>query len=319
MKKLLQWVLPAFLGIVPVLGGDEIITDPFFTKSDTAVSIRMVYESGPNVVALVDATDSTKTASLKVNAACAPDGWDMDDTARLYREKVLAQVICGTQALEKAYTKRQEFPYDPISSVQGASFVNDVLVERADLLPGVKVSLRNLQHFQRPNKTKLEVKSDIIQEAIVQILYDGKIVMAEDFLKEPEGTKATVAMFSLIDDQPATMLEELYPIIRTVATDPTFDFYYCWKHELETQAGIKNLGKKVMRHAHSRFSATPTALAIKKNTLNDSKTIFKGNTETLLTLLSQQQIGSGQKNEGQCTQHNFTTGFPNGYRVVTKL
>ena len=60
MKKILNWVLPDFLGIVPVLGMDDSpgeIKDSFFTKKETAVSIRMVYESGQNVMAMVDAKE----------------------------------------------------------------------------------------------------------------------------------------------------------------------------------------------------------------------------------------------------------------------
>ena len=46
MKKVLKWVFPALLGIVPTMGADAgIIDDPLFTEG--ACSIRMVVEAGP--------------------------------------------------------------------------------------------------------------------------------------------------------------------------------------------------------------------------------------------------------------------------------
>jgi hypothetical protein len=46
MKKLLKWVLPALMGIVPVWGMDEagMINDPFFIKDGVARSISRVIE-----------------------------------------------------------------------------------------------------------------------------------------------------------------------------------------------------------------------------------------------------------------------------------
>ncbi|MGV8947871.1 MAG: hypothetical protein ACOH2E_00655 [Candidatus Paracaedibacter sp.] len=320
MKKLLNWVLPAFLGIVPVLGMDDSageIKDSFFTKKDTAVSIRMVYESGQNVMAMVDATDSKETKSKKVITECAPDGWEMNDETRTYKEKVIAQIICGTEMLEQAYTKRLESGYIPLVELKGANFVGDILIANADLQPGTKATLHNLSRFERPNKTILETKGPVLQEIIAQIWYKDGPTTGEEFLKETEGTQAVVAKFVLEEGIIGKMIEELYPVIRTVDIGLTFNYNWCWKHQEETQAGFKKFGRKELRHAHRTYAATPTTPVIKKNTLNDKATnVFAGLTETLLTQLSQQDIGGGQKNEPSCTPNNHTNGLPAGYRVV---
>lgn len=311
MKKLVKWVAPVFLGILPTWSADGKITDPFFTNPGTKVSIKSVYESGPNVMALVEADDSKgKPVSIRVAATCVPNGWEMDDTTRLYREKVLAKVTYGKDTIEQSYTLTQEVPYPLTGTYSDVPFINSDHVKPQDLLPGMKATLHTMFRYQRPDKKTVDVKSAVIQDIIAQIFYNGKVVEAVDFLKEPEGTLATVAMFSLIDGAAATMLRELYPVIRTVDTGPTVDFLYCEDHQ-QVNVGSKKNKKWEWQHTIKKYAATPSTIVIRRTPVDtNTAPILAGATDTPLALQSEKK---GQKN---CTTHNSGTGLPAGHHIV---
>ena len=118
MKKILNWVLPAFLGIVPVLGTgmgmDEVgvINDPFFIKNNVARSISRVVENGPKIMALVTVTDDSETTKSKlVEALCATVGWQNNDDQLNAQETINAQIICGPDFLEKHHVRALRVPY----------------------------------------------------------------------------------------------------------------------------------------------------------------------------------------------------------------
>lgn len=155
MKKLLNWVLPAFLGIVPAWGMEQpgIIEDPFFTSPGTACSIRMVVEAGPAIKALVDATNETQTKSKLVEALCATTGWKMNDPELFGQEQVNAQVICGTQVLEKEHTRAFKTIYKLIGESELKTLGGAEVKETYQPLVGETVTVFKAALYQRPDGT----------------------------------------------------------------------------------------------------------------------------------------------------------------------
>lgn len=155
MKKLLKWVLPAFLGIVPILGADDSIgeiKDPFFTKDSTVRSISRVVESGPKLMAQVTATDNVETKNKLVEALCATVGWQNNDAQHYAQEIVKAQVICGSDFLEKDHVKALKTNYEVLDELEIRKLLNGSEVkETYEPLVGETVVVSKAQLYKRPD------------------------------------------------------------------------------------------------------------------------------------------------------------------------
>jgi hypothetical protein len=170
MKELLKWVFPAFLGIVPALGTQEagIIEDPFFTKPGVACSISRVVESGPKLMAQVTATDDENTKIKLVEALCATVGWQNHDDRLYAQEIVKAQVICGSEFLEKEHTKALQVPYTLLKETEGRS-LQGIPMKDSDSLPiGQRVQVGKLLEYQRPDKTTFVKAGETLYELLLE-------------------------------------------------------------------------------------------------------------------------------------------------------
>lgn len=170
MKKLLQWVLPAFLGIVPILGAEEmgIINDPFFTQDGAARSISRVIEAGPKVMAQVTATDANETKNKLVEAMCATVGWQNNDDQLNAQEIIKAQIVCGPDFLEKEHTKALRTPYTPIKETEGR-LLRGIPMKGGDSLPvGERVDVCKFIEYKRPDNTIFMKTGDVLYQLLLE-------------------------------------------------------------------------------------------------------------------------------------------------------
>lgn len=171
MKKILNWVLPAFLGIVPVLGMDEVgvINDPFFIKENMARSISRVVENGPKIMAQVTVTDDTGiTKSKLAEALCAPVGWQNNDDQLNAQEIINAQIICGPDLLEKHHVRALRVPYTLEKETEG-KFLQGVPMKEDDALPvGEAVEVCKLIDYKRPDGTHYIKSGETLYELLLE-------------------------------------------------------------------------------------------------------------------------------------------------------
>lgn len=179
MRKLLKWVLPAFLGIVPALGMDEvgIINDPFFIKDGVARSISRVVESGPKIMAQVTATDPNETRNKLAEALCATVGWQNNDDQLNAQEIVKAQIICGSDFLEKDHVRALRVPYTVVKETEGRSRQGVPMKENDTLPVGETVEVCKLIEYKRPDGT-FYIKTG---ETLYQLLLEETRVAGPQF------------------------------------------------------------------------------------------------------------------------------------------
>jgi hypothetical protein len=179
MKKILNWVLPAFLGIVPALGAEDlgIINDSFFTKDGVARSISRVVENGPKIMAQVTGTDSNETRNKLVEALCATVGWQNNDDQLNAQEIINAQIICGPDFLEKHHVRALRVPYTLEKETEG-KFLQGILMKENDALPvGETVAVCKLIEYKRPDGT-IFIKSG---ETLYELLLEETRVTGPEF------------------------------------------------------------------------------------------------------------------------------------------
>jgi len=171
MKKLLSWVLPAFIGIVPSFGMDEvgIINDPFFTKDGVVRSISRVIENGPKVIAQVTATDAEETTKNKlVEALCATVGWQNNDDQLNAQEIIKAQIVCGSDFLEKDHVKALQTPYTLLRETEG-KLLHGILMKEEDSLPvGEPIDVCTLMEYKRPDNTTFIKNGDVLYQLLLE-------------------------------------------------------------------------------------------------------------------------------------------------------
>ena len=129
-----------------------IINDPFFIKDGIARSISRVIENGPKIMAQVTATDTHETKNKLVEALCATVGWQNNDDQLYAQEIVKAQIICGSELLEKEHVKALRFPYTLVKETRG-NFFGEIPLKEEDIRVGVPVDVYSLIEYKRPDNT----------------------------------------------------------------------------------------------------------------------------------------------------------------------
>lgn len=323
MKKLLKWIFPAFLVICPVFGMDA--QDKAFLSHENAKYVIVPehsYEAEDNgsmkIMALVSGTlPSTEVMERHIPATgFTPTGWDCNDADKHCKRKGKIFIQLNRLRIEAPYTKAEEFPYTHLESHDGAIFVGNVRTESTDLVPGIKATEHALERFKRPNNTEIEIKSPP-REIIAQVVFQEKAIDAKEFMeKNPVGTKADVVKYTFENGAAKNKLEVLYSVNIKEKTETPVPYQQCGKHAEEAQFSIRKFGKMETRHAYDYYTAVPTTRVLNKMSHNgEEKAIFTGPREVLLTLLQQEDLGPGKKNQPQCTMFTGNK-FPPGYRLA---
>jgi hypothetical protein len=325
MKKLWRWMLPAILAIYPALGMDP--QDKAFLSHENAkyaIVPEHSYETEDNgtmkITALVSATLSSNEKMERhiPVTGFTPTGWDCNDAEKHCKRKGKIFIQFNRLRIEAPYTKAEEFPYTHLESHDGAIFVGTVRTESTDLVPGVKATEHAIERFKRSDNKEIQIKSPP-KDIIAQVVFQEKAVDAKEFMeKNPVDTKAEVVKYTFENGAAKTKLEVLYQVVIKEKTEPPVPYQQCRKHGAEAQFSIKKFGKSEVRHAYDYYTAVPTTRLLNKMSHNgEEKAIYTGPREVLLTLLHQEDLGPGQKNQPQCTMYTGDK-FPPGYRLAPK-
>lgn len=217
-------------------------------------------------------------------------------------------------SIGNVYKTDEPVKYKLIESQENKKLKGNARVGDIELRPNDKVSVCNIEIFERPDGTTFN-KSSHLYDGVVMFYFESKPITAEDLLSKPVNTQADAALFTLENEQPKAFRETLYPVTVAEITEPTFLFNYCREHGKERQA--RKFGGQKMRHAFSVYDATPTTRVI-CTTDSTRQIIYTGTREVLLKekLELREKLGFGEKNRPDCTASNASTGLPPGYRIV---
>lgn len=229
----------------------------------------------------------------------------------LYKLLTMCLVIGSVFGIDQ---KEEHAPYKLLEKQDERKFKGTIRVSNTDLIPGDKVSVCNVEIFERPDGTILN-KSSPLFEGVAMFYFDMKPIAAEELLSKPLNTPAEVALFLVGNEQPSTFKEILYPVTVAEITEQSFLFDFCREHGREHQA--RKFGKTQMRHAYSVYEATPTTRVI-STTISPQKSLFSGPREVLLKERRdlREDLGIGKKNRPNCSTYNASTGLPENYRII---
>jgi hypothetical protein len=128
-------------------------------------------------MAQVTATDPNETRNKLVEALCATVGWQNNDDQLNAQEIIKAQIICGSDFLEKEYTRALHVAYAPLKETEG-KLLHGILMKEGDSLPvGETVEVCKLIEYKRPDGT-LYIKSG---ETLYQLLLEETRVPGPEF------------------------------------------------------------------------------------------------------------------------------------------
>jgi len=322
MKHFLYKLFSMFLVMGSVFGTEQ-REEKLLNQKGAIYSIANAYENhGPDhkpaLFVDIDITPNTGTPSQERNvpALFAEKGWENNDQlAQAYRFGT-PYLICNGEKVEytRIYKKEEPVKYQFIEKQEEKKFKGNARVSNTDLFPGDKVSVCNLEIFERPDGTVLN-KSSLLYEGEVMFYFDRKPIAAEELVSKPLNTPAEVAIFLVENEQTKVFKEILYPVTVAEITEPTFLFDFCREHGKEHQA--RKLGKVQMRHAYSIYEATPTTRVICA-AIPPRQTIYSGPHEILLKERQdlREGLGIGKKNRPNCSTYNADTGLPANYRII---
>lgn len=168
MKKILQWVVPVFLGLAPTWGAED-IADKTFLSKEGIYSISGVYEETGGdgrtcIKAIVDGTfltqfeGTTETVRREVVARFSQTGWEHNDRDLKSKQKGKVFILANGVKIDAptSYTRDLEFPYESIKLEQPkeGKFLKGALLQGTDLLPlGERVQVCLVSDYLRPDKT----------------------------------------------------------------------------------------------------------------------------------------------------------------------
>lgn len=313
MKKILNWVLPAFLGIVPVLGMDE--TTKFLNNPKCIYSIAEVYEDGDDVKAIVDRTTETSNHSqMHVKAVFTHVRWKNDDEARISKDEGKV-IVFSNGRNEKLYTKEAEHPYDIKEPTTTINLFAGNSVTNSNLPLGEAVDTFQQTVYERKDKTTYTDKGPITK-AIAVALLDGKVITPINlFIDAPINVPLNVVKLkSPIDNLENIPVDDSSSVIYRIILkqkNVTSLFHRCYEHKDETcNQGFKVTKK--FRHWWEYYEKTDLVTEVFK--------IIDGQ-ETLLADLRKSEpvsIRATSRDSGR-TNHPDCPGqvLPEGYKVIS--
>lgn len=312
MKKLLSWVLPAFIGIVPALGMDD--PTNFLNQPKSIYSISDVYEDGDDVMAIVDRTTETGDHKQQhVKAKFTHIRWENNDATHISKDagKVL---VFSNGRNEQPYTKETEHPYDVKEPTTTINLFSSSILTDANLPLETAVDTFQQTVYERKDKTTYTDKSPVTK-AIAVALMDGKIIKSTNlFTDAPLDTPLNVVKLApTIDDLENIAIDDSAPVIyqiilkqRSVASL----FNRCYEHKDE----VCNQGFKVtkkFRHWWESYEKTDLITEVFK-IVDGQETILANLSKSEPVSLRCTSRDSGRTNHPDCPGQ----AFPEGYKVI---
>ncbi|MDF3033553.1 MAG: hypothetical protein K0R76_507 [Alphaproteobacteria bacterium] len=198
MKKLVQWVLSAFLGIAPALGADW-ADDPFLNQPGFTYQIAGVFEDEVEgkmkLSASVKATSpANEITRRRIPAAFTPTGWHHSDPLLSSTRQGIAYILCNDEKIEKPYEKAERHPYELLQE-SIVNLMGGVSTPDEALPLGVKISVATQKDFKRPGGSIYKLLSEHADAVTVATLVGGdedKKILPEELLDLPSGTVLNV-------------------------------------------------------------------------------------------------------------------------------
>lgn len=313
MKKLLNWVLPAFLGIVPVLGMDE--TTSFLNNPKCIYSISEAYEDGDDVKAIVDRTTETGSHSqLHVKAIFTHVRWKNDDEARISKDEGKV-IVFSNGKNEKPYTKEAEHPYDIKEPTATINLFAGNSVTNSNLPLGEAVDTFQQTVYERKDKTTYTDKGPITK-AIAVVLLDKKVFTPINlFIDAPINIPLNVVKLKApIDNLENIPTDEINSVIYQIILrqrNVISSFHRCYEHKDE----VSNRGIKVtkqLRHWWEYYEKTDLVTEIFK-IVDGQETLLANLNKSEPVTLRMTNRDSGRTNHPDCAGQ----ALPEGYKVIS--
>ena len=301
-----------------------------FRRPTTTVEATMS-EYVPNGLSLIKikGTDPETSEMEARRLRFAPSSvvWQHNDQAvPPYSQKtVVFNIQCGSHVLKVTHDESEKVLH--VSELSKSIIVNSSgqLVNPYNLAPCAEGFFSWAQRvWTRPDATQWSQDSKLPVK--IEPVVNGHSVPRE-------------ALFSTLEIQlgvPVPVMKKLtlptgnhetvlYRIVKKeVPNGQPSNLEYCYHHAKEVQLSLRKMGKEEFRHAYKTYHVQPVIEVFDKINNNgvESRLVLNGGKSfmNVTKLLSQEYIGTGQKNHPKCTApYNFTTGFPANYRVPPHL
>jgi hypothetical protein len=117
------------------------VDNPFFTRTDSVVTIRSLIPHDTQIIAVVDASTEFETKTMTI-APLYSKSWVNNDYNCTARENILATLVCGSKIVDKNILRDIEVPY---------TFVKESEFQTGDLSPGKTVKVVKTKEYTRPD------------------------------------------------------------------------------------------------------------------------------------------------------------------------
>jgi hypothetical protein len=194
MKKLVQWVLFAFLGILPALGLDD---DAFLNQPGATYRATFNEEEGEDgkvrLFASVKASFPDGTIMRRrVSASFKPAEWfhyDREDWLFSKRTGV-AYIMCNDEEIGASYTRSVQHPYELLRE-SSVNLLGGVSTPDEELPLGIKIGVATQKEFRRVDGSLYRLLSEPADALTVAMLKED-IIPQETLLDLPSGTVLNV-------------------------------------------------------------------------------------------------------------------------------
>jgi hypothetical protein len=176
MRKLVNWILPAVLGITQVFAAEE--TDQTFCNQPGAVySINYAFDdmnpqdNSKRYVAAVDRTiaEPFSTKQREVVARFRNPAWAMNDVNKIGILSGTVFIICNGQQVTKSYTHQEGTPYEIVSRIERARFCDGNQIAEDQSLPvGKEVEVRQATTYKRPDNSLFIEQGNLLYKLILE-------------------------------------------------------------------------------------------------------------------------------------------------------
>ena len=309
MKKLLKWVLPAFLGIMPILGTDQADKD-FLNRPNTIYSISDVYEDGNGVRAIVDATPAAgESMQQHVKALFTHIRWEHDDPHHFSKSAGKILVFSSNGRNEKPYTRKEEHPYILTEPTRIINLLAGETLTNANLPLDQAVETYEQTVYERKDNTLYIEKKGPITVVATPIFHGERVQVNKLFDIVPVNMPVNVV--KMVSGNTGNLDSIIYQLIlrqRNVISS----FNRCYEHKGEVcNQGLFKITNK-LRHWWETYEKTDQVTEIFK--LSDGQeTIIPGISKSVPLSLRRTERDSGRTNHPDCAGQKE---LPKGYLVI---